>query len=280
MAIEPAEKPPQIPEERRFVWRNLEAYLAGDLSEADRKRIEAFLCDCEYTREYVECEKQFVDAVKRCVNEGPDRCPESLRMRVLDALDRCCEEEDCPPAGASAGPGVARFPWPGIALLAAACVMLAVALVMMYGSPGSEPPALYEDLRPMVTHVSLDAPVAESCRRHEADAEYRKYFAEGPALPAMLDGARLKVSSFECSEIAGRRVMTAVYDAEDGERFGLMVFSCDCLGERLAASMQAAELEMDGKHVLLWREGGFFRALVGHDVNKLRRHMSELRGAV
>jgi hypothetical protein len=74
--------------------------------------------------------------------------------------------------------------------------------------------------------------------------------------------------------------MCAVYDAPDGERFGLLVFSCDCLGEKLAANMEAAELKMDGKHVLLWRDGDFFRALVGHDVAKLRRHMIELRNAV
>jgi hypothetical protein len=274
MAIE---QPTEIPEDRRFVWRNLEAYLAGDLSEADRKRIEAFLCDCEYTREYVECEKQFVDAVKRCVNESPERCPESLRLRVLEALDRC-EQEDCPPAGATDQRAV-RFPWPGVALLAAACVMLAVALVMMFGGVGQDPAGPYAGLVPLVTRVSMDAPVAETCRRHQADAEYRKYFAEGPALPTSVDGNTVKVSSFECYEVDGRRVMTTVYDAPDGERFALLVFSCDCLANRGSENMQAFEMNVNDSLVLVWREGDLFRALVGRDAVKLRRHMNELRRA-
>jgi hypothetical protein len=272
------EKPTEIPEERRFVWRNLEAFLAGGLNEADRARIEAFLCECSYTREYVECEQQFVEAVKRCVNESPERCPESLRLRVLEALDRC-EQEECPPAG-SAGPHVARFPWPGVALLAAACVMLAVALVMMFGGVGQEPSGPYAGLVPLVTRVSMDAPVAETCRRHQADAEYRKYFVDGPALPASLDGNKVKVSSFDCFEVDGRRVMTAVYDAPDGERFALLVFSCDCLVDRGSENMQALEMNVDGNVVLVWREGDLFRALVGRDAVKLRRHMNELRSAM
>jgi hypothetical protein len=275
MAIE---QPTEIPEERRFVWRNLEAFLAGELNEADRKRIEAFLCECSYTREYVECEQQFVDAVKRCVNESPERCPESLRLRVLEALDRC-EHEDCPPAGAT-DQRVARFPWPGVALLAAACLMLAVALVMMFGGVGQNPGGPYTGLLPMVTRVSMDAPVAESCRRHLADAEYRKYFADAPALPESMDGNRVKVSSFDCFEVEGRRVMTAVYDAPDGERFALMVFSCDCLASADSEDMQALEMNVNGDLVLVWREGDLFRALIGRDANKLRRHMNELRGAL
>jgi hypothetical protein len=271
------EQPIEIPEERRFVWRNLEAYLAGDLSEADRNRIEAFLCDCEYTREYVECEKQFVDAVKRCVNESPERCPESLRLRVMEALDRC-QQEDCPPAG-TAEPRAARFPWPGVALLAAACVMLAVALVMMFGGLGQNPAGPYDGLLPLVTRVSLDAPVADKCRRQQADAEYRKHFVDGPALPMSMDGNSVKVSSFECMEVDGRQVMTAVYDAPDGERFALLVFSCDCLADEGTENMQAFEMNVDGNVVLVWREGDLYRALVGRDAVKLRRHMNELRRA-
>jgi hypothetical protein len=158
--------------------------------------------------------------------------------------------------------------------------MLAVALVMMFGGDEEDAGGLYDGLQPLITQVSLDVPESQTCRHNEADAEYRKYFAEGPALPAMMDGKRLKVSGFDCSEIGGRRVMRAVYDAPDGERFGLVVFSCDCLNSKLAANMQAVEMEIDGKHVVLWREGEFFRALVGRDAVKLRRHMNELRGAV
>ena len=277
MAIEqPTEQPTEIPEDRRFVWRNLEGFLAGELNEADRKRIEAFLCECSYTREYVECEQQFVDAVKRCVNESPERCPESLRLRVLEALDRC-ESEDGP---ADCMPRAARFPWPATMLLSAACVMLAIALVMMFGSEDEDPAGPYAGLMPLVTRVSLDVPVAETCRRHQADTEYRKYFEKGPALPATMDGNTVKVSSFDCAEVDGRRVMTAVYDAPDGERFALLVFSCDCLAASAAENMQALEMNVDGNVVLVWREGDLFRALVGRDANKLRRHMNELRGAL
>jgi hypothetical protein len=41
--------------------------------------------------------------------------------------------------------------------------------------------------------------------------------------------------------------------------------------------MMAMEVMVDGKTVLLWRDGDYFRALVGEDSASLHRHMEELR---
>ncbi|MCA8916809.1 MAG: hypothetical protein KDB90_15560 [Planctomycetes bacterium] len=275
---EPTAKP-QVPEERRFVWRNLEAFLSGELSSSDRARIEAFLCECPYTKEYVETERQFVDAVKRCMDDAPE-CPEGLRSRVMLALDRCEHEilsedvsEDEEKRAFRLG-----FPWAGAVMFAAASVMLVIALVLVFSGPTeSSTTGLPDGLAPMVAHVSLDAPVAEKCRYGDAMVAYRKYFSDGPELPHELDGAIMKVSKWECEVVNGRRIMCAVYDTLNGERFGVMVFKCNCLEKSAPEGVQAAEVMVDGKVVLMWREGQYFRALVGDDSASLRRHMEELR---
>lgn len=270
---------PEIPEERRFVWRNLEPYLAGELNPADRARIESFLKECRYTREYVETERQFIELLRRCVDQAPQSCPDGLQDRVRAALDLCEREMD--EAREPAGPPrlSLRFPWLGAGLLAAASVMLAVALMLLFGQPDPVPPSLPSDLAPLVASVSMDAPKSERCRYRDALEGYRRHFADGPELPRMLNGCKLKVSEWHCAEIDGRRVMCATYDAPDGQRFGLMVFRCNCLEKAAPQEMKAVEVELNGKLVLLWREGDYFRALVGQDEAVLRRHMNELRGA-
>ena len=268
-----------IPEDRRFVWRNLEAFLAGELSAADRARIENFLCECPYTKEYVETERQFVDALKRCMDDAP-ACPEGLRARVLNALDRCESEDQIQTAPADPRRGIRlQFPWGGAILFAAASIMLLIALGIFYVGPKTEEPALGlpDGLAPMVAQVSFDAPRSEKCRYRAAEAEYRKYFSDGPALPHKLDGAMMLVSDWRCDELDGRRVMCAVYDSPAGERFGVMVFRCNCLEKAAPLGVQAAEVMVNGKIVLMWREGHYFRALVGDNVEVLRRHMHELR---
>jgi len=263
---------PQIPEERRFIWRNLDAFLAGELGAADHARVQAFLRECPSTREYVETEQQFIETMRRCVGETSTPCPEGLRERVLEALNRCELVEQ---------PSRLGFPWLGAGMLAAACLMLAVALVIVFGADrGAARPGLSPGLNPLVQQVSLDAPVSKTCKRRVAQEECRKYFPEAPELPNRLDGQRIKVSAWETSEVDGRPVFSVIYDAEDGERFALLVFSCDCLAAELAQDMQALELQVEGKWLVMWREGGLFRALVGSDAHKLRRHMNELRGAV
>ncbi len=264
---------PEIPEERRFVWRHLEAYLAGELDPADCRRIDDFLKECPYTREYVETERQFIELLRRCVDEPPTPCPEGLQQRVREALDRCeCEVLEVQP------PRVAlRFPWLGAGLLAAASLMLVAALIL-FGRGAPVPPSLPTDLAPLVSSVSMDVPRAERCCYRDAQEGYRRHFADGPELPRMLSGHKLKMAEWHCTEIEGRRVMCATYDAPDGGRFGLMVFRCNCLEKAAPQEMKAVEVELDGKLVLLWREGDYFRALVGQDETLLRRHMNELRG--
>ncbi|MCA8937192.1 MAG: hypothetical protein KDB68_13420 [Planctomycetes bacterium] len=283
---------PEIPEERRFVWRNLDAFISGELNDADRARIEAFLCECPYTKEYVETEQQFAEAVRRCVNEAPVECPEGLRSRVLLALDRCdaenneesdeeSDEERAAGGGAPAPGSVLRFPWLGAVMMAAASVMLVVALVLL-GSDSSDPaiPDLPNGLAPMVAQISMDCPKDGKCQYNKASEVYREYFADGPTLPHELDGSMMKVSHFECVEWEGQRVMCAVYDAPDGERFGLLVFCRDCVRDVIPEGMQAAEVMVDGRMVIMWREGKYYRALVGEDRVALNRHMRELRSEV
>jgi hypothetical protein len=266
---------PEVPEERRFVWRNLEAYLAGELAPADRRRIEDFLGECAYTREYVETERQFIELLRRCVNEPSAPCPEGLEQRVRAALDRCESEmlETEPPRVALRLP----FPWLGAGFLTAASLML-VAALLLFGREAPPASSLPTDLAPLVASVSMDVPRSERCRYRDALEGYRRHFADGPELPRMLNGRKLRVSEWHCAEVDGRRVMCATYDAPDGGRFGLMVFRCNCLEKAAPQEMKAVEVELNGKLVLLWREGDYFRALVGDDDTLLRQHMNELRG--
>ncbi|MCA8913170.1 MAG: hypothetical protein KDB82_15830 [Planctomycetes bacterium] len=274
---------PEIPEERRFVWRNLDAFLSGELSEADRARVEAFLCECPYTREYVETEQQFAEAVRRCVNEAPVACPEGLRDRILTALDRCevGDDDDAPAQTGAAPDNVLRFPWLGVVMMAAASIILLVSLFMLTTrGAGAENRNLQRGLEPMVAHLEMNCPRGGKCQFVEADKTYQQYFADGPALPHELDGATMKVARYECVEWQGERVMCAVYDAPDGERFGLIVFCSDCVKGVVPNEVQAAELKVDGKTVVMWREGKYIRALVGDDEAILHRHMMELRKTV
>lgn len=266
---------PEIPEERRFVWRNLDAFLAGELSQEDRNRIEAFLCDCPYTKEYVETEREFAEAVKRCVNEAPAKCPESLRSRVLTALEHC-EVDDEPderkPDGALLG-----FPWLGAVMMAAASIMLVVALVLFFGGGDSATGNLPEGLQPMVAGMSMDVPKSESCRYGDASKAYAEHFSDAPELPHMMDGKMMQVSDWSCDEVDGSYVMRAIYDAPSGERFGLIVFDCDCLNKHLSEEMKSVEVVLGDKIVLLWREGNYFRALVGKDAATLQKQMQTMR---
>lgn len=271
-----ANQPPEIPEERRFVWRNLDAFISGELNDADRARIEAFLCECPYTKEYVETEQQFAEAVRRCVNEAPVECPEGLRDRVLLALDRCDAEDR-----EIEGVPTLRFPWMGAVMMAAASIMLVVALVLL-GSDSSDPaiPDLPHGLAPMVAQISMDCPNDGKCQYKKASEVYREHFADAPALPHEFDGSMTKVSHFKCVEWEGKRVMCAVYDAPSGERFGLLVFCRDCVRDIIPEGMHAAEVMVDGRLVVMWREGKYYRALVGEDRAALNRHMQEIRQSV
>jgi len=265
----------EIPEERRFVWRNIDAFLTGELSDDDRARIEAFLCECPYTKEYVETEKEFAEAVRRCVNEAPAKCPESLRARVMTALDQC-EIEDVADARRKPQGKLLGFPWLGAVMMAAASIMLVVALVLFFGGSGSTV-SLHDELAPMVSTMSMDVPRSDSCRFRDANAEYVKHFNEAPDLPHFVDGRMLMVSDWNCDDLDGRKVMKAIYDSPDGERFGFMVVGCECLENVVSSELSCAEVVVGDKVVLLWREGEFYRALIGKDAIVLQRLMQHFR---
>lgn len=290
MAGQPTNNRTGISEERRFVWRNLEAYLTNEIAPGDRERVERFLCECPYTREYVETEKEFADAVRRCVEDPVTECPEGLREKVLLALDQCEAEEEqaaeqsedyADVHGTATRGRVLRFPWMGTILMTAAGIMLVVALMLNFGAgaDSTEPagPDIPATLAPMVSRVSLDAPHSENCRYREASSAYRTVFKDGPELPRQFGKARFKVCHFVVDEVDGNPVMCTVYDNPNGERFGVMIFKCKCLDRVASEELMAMEIVIDGKTICLWRQGDYFHALVGTDSATLRAHMGALR---
>lgn len=279
---------PGVSEERVFVWRNLETYLAGNLNDADRSRFEAIMASCPATRQFIQAERKFAQALNASATPEAATCPEGLRERVMAALDRC-DLEDAQYAAATPAPRgmMLGFPWVGAAMMSAASVMLVVALVLMFGSTGSsavETPSQAENLprtlSPVLASVSLDVPRSERCRYRAAREEYEKHFADAPALPREVDGAKLRVSHFSCEEVNGDRVMCAVYDAQNGDRFAMVVFKRRCLKGCAPDEMKAVEVVVDGRVVVLWRDGDYYRALVGTNAAVLRRHMTTMRKTV
>jgi hypothetical protein len=279
---------PGIPEERVFIWRNLEAYLAGSLNDADRSRFETIMASCPATRQFVQAERSFAQAINASASPEAATCPDGLRERILAALDRCDVEEAEYAATVPAPRGVMLgFPWVGAALMSAASVMLVVALVLMFGNTDSlnvdtpsQADSLPRTLSPVLATVSLDVPRSERCRYRAAREEYEKHFADAPALPREVDGSKLRVSHFSCDEVNGDRVMCAVYDSQTGDRFAMVVFKRRCLKGCAPDEMKAVEVVVDGRVVVLWRDGEYFRALVGTNAAVLRRHMSTMRKAV
>ena len=77
-------------------------------------------------------------------------------------------------------------------------------------------------------------------------------------------------------DLDGRKIMKAIYDSPDGERFGFMVVGCDCL-DTVSSELNCAEVVVGDKVVLLWREGEFYRALIGKDATVLQRLMQHFR---
>ena len=213
--------------------------------------------------------------MKRCVNEAPAKCPESLRTRVLTALEHC-EVEDSQAEEDHRKGKLLGFPWLGAVMMTAASIMLVVALVLLFGG-GNEAPSLPEGLQPMVANMSMDVPKADKCRYREANKAYTEHFADGPELPHKMDGMMMKVSDWSCDEVDGKYVMRAIYDAPTGERFGFVVFGCDCLNSFVSDDMKSCEVVVGDKIVLLWREGEYFRALVGKDAAALQKQMQLIR---
>ncbi len=258
-------------EERRFVWRSMDAYLAGQLTPEELARVEDFLARSPQTQEFAAAQREFAEAVRHAMNEPSVPCPDDLHDRVVAALDRCDAEME-----AMAPP---RFPWMGAALLAAASVMVAVGIVFMLSDPGPEPePGLPARLVPVVSQATLEAPRSERCRYRRAVDEYRRHFPDGPEIPNQFGEQRCRVSDFHCDTVDGQPVMCAVFDAPEGERFALMIFKGECLGKSAPEAVRAAELVIDGKRVWWWRSGRHVCALVAKSEDDgLRRRMEQMR---
>jgi len=244
--------------ERQFAIENWPAFLDGQLDAAASRRVEAVLAAHPDIAAFMASHRQMDASLRDCLIKGAPPCPEGLRAKVLSALDRCEEPGRVAP--------LIRFPWLSVGALAAASVMMAASLMLVFGPREPEPdPSEYlrARLSPMVANVSLAAPKSERCRYRDAKAQYDQWFKDAPALPRSFDGKQCRVSDFDCPEVNGRRMMCTVYDDPSGERFALIVFRCRRTADLLPDFLDAAELDIEGRHVLLWREGNYVRALVG-----------------
>lgn len=264
------------PESRRFVWRNLDAYLAGKLEPAEHQRFEAILRDCPASREYVSHEREFAELVKRAANQ-PVECPEGLKARVAAALQRCeVEPVAAVPAPEATLARVHRYPIAATISLLAASLLFAAALLFYMGRTSPTPqPMVAVQLTPVVAQLSLETR-ADRCRYRAAESEYKSKFADGPVLPREFCGSRCKIADYKCDESGGRSVMCAVYQTPDGETFALLTFKRNPDDDM--ADMQAIEYLVGEKRVLLWREGEYYRALIGKPADhSLHRRMEAIR---
>lgn len=261
--------------ERKFALEHWSAFLDGELTPAESARIEALLDRDPEAAALIACHREIDASLRDNLVHAAPPCPEGLRARVLAALDRCEE-----PAQAQT---LVRLPWLSVGALAAASVMMAASLFLVFGPREQQPDpadALKLRLTPVVSSVSLEVPKSDRCRYRDATAQYRQYFEDGPDLPASFGDGQCRVSHFDCPEVNGRRVACAVYDETNGDRFALIVFRCRRTADLLPDFLDAAELEIDGRHVLLWREGNYVRALVGvGPAHPLRSRAARLRPA-
>jgi hypothetical protein len=261
-----------------YVWGRLEAYLAESLEPDDRAHVERLLAQDPESQRLVASERHFQDVLRRCIHE-PVECPPGLRDRIRDALDRCEREES---AGRNSKARLYSLSWFPAGALAAASVALAAALVFFLAGPAEpESPDWMASLQPVLAGVSMHEPVRDSdCLYPDAAHAYRLYFADAPELPREFGGRQHRVVHFQCDELNGRRVMCAVYLSPEGERFALMVFSPECLGKSAPAAMDAAEVRMGDKRIIMWRDGKYFRALVADGLSSAPlRHVEQLRRA-
>jgi hypothetical protein len=258
---------------RKFAWENWSAFVDGQLEPEQARRIEEYLKQCPDTAAFMASQRQFDAACRKGLAES--NCPEGMRERIQAALDRC---ED---PGALAP--VIRFPWLSLGALAAASLMLALSLLLVF-SPREDAvdsaELLRERLGPMVTQVSFEVPKAEKCRYRAANEQYRQWFADGPDLPRTFEGTQCRISSHEIAEFNSRKVMCVLYDDPNGERFALIIFRCRRTADLLPEFLDAAEMDISGRHVQLWREQNYVRALVSlGSTTALRRRANGLRPA-
>jgi hypothetical protein len=267
-------------QERLYVWRNLDAYLEGELSPEEMNRIDAFLSRSVEGRDLAEAQREFADAVRRSMNKSSPNCPDDLRDKVIAALD-LCEADELGPS--STRHRIRAFPVLGASVLAAAAVIFAVGLVYsMAASPlPEEELSLPARLVPVVAGADLDSPPTDRCRYRSMEQEYRRLFPDGPEMPREFGDKHCRVIDFNSIEIDGRPVMCSIYDAPDGNRFAMFVFKRDCLGRAAPKAMRAAEVVLDDRQILLWEEGRYMRALVGKaGCSSVKQHMRELRDSV
>lgn len=260
------------PENRRFIWRNLDAYIAGTLDAPELERFEAILKACPASREFVTNEREFAQLLHRATDQ-PAECPVGLKSRIVAALSRCEVE---PVTVTAPAVHLHRFPLAATISLLAASLLFGAALLFYVGRTSPAPQhQVATQLTPVVAQISLETR-NERCRYRAAETEYRSKFGDAPALPREFCGSRCKIADYTCDEASGRVVMCAIYQTPDGETFALLTFKRGPNDDM--ADMQAMEYMVGDKRVLLWREGNYFRALIGKPADHaLHRRMEGIR---
>ena len=255
---------------RRFVWERWSAFLDGELEPQEARRVEEFLKQCPDTAAFFAAQREF-DTVSRTRLAAEFPCPQGLRDKVQQALDECEDPLYLAP--------VVRFPWVSMGALTAASVMLVVSMLLVFGGRQEAPDSaefLRTRLSPMVSHVSFETPKSDRCRYRAASTQYRQWFTDGPDLPRTFEGTQCRVSSHEVVEFNGRKVMCVLYDDPGGDRFALIVFRCRRTADLLPEFLDAAEMDIEGRHVQLWREDNYVRALISLGSTQKLRHRAQL----
>ncbi|HKK28633.1 MAG TPA: zf-HC2 domain-containing protein [Gemmatimonadota bacterium] len=73
------------------IRRRLDAYVDGELAEAETHAVEKHLSACERCAEHLAFERALLDGLKRRIREAG--LPPGLRTRIRDALERDRPEE-------------------------------------------------------------------------------------------------------------------------------------------------------------------------------------------
>ncbi|MHC4840840.1 MAG: hypothetical protein ACYTDT_07725 [Planctomycetota bacterium] len=266
-------------EKTSFVRENWEAYLDKELPADKQKVMQDIICNCDYTSDFIECQSEFSEKLKLAIKEGCTNCPDTLSDRISSALDACEQDlcDDCEPVEETAEKEQKPlpFPWFPAGLMAvAAAIVVAVAIFGGFASDGGSKaarPTLEQVLTPLVASADFSVPAVtkDKCQHPELAQACKKMFKDGPDMPLFIDGQRMVVPHYTQSSVDGHDVVCAIYDHPDGQRFALMLLSCDCLDDVMPKMVKSQEVVLEGKKVMFWRRGEYVQVLVadGDDQN-------------
>ncbi|MCF6227246.1 MAG: hypothetical protein L3J82_01105 [Planctomycetes bacterium] len=262
----------------QFVREHWAAYLDKELPADEMQVMQDIICNCDYTCEFMNSQEEFAVKLRQAIKEGCTNCPDTLSDRISSALDTCeqelCDDSEPVDNDKKASP----FPWFSAVLMAlAAAIVISVAVFGGIASGGGSQPAspsLEQVLTPLVANANLSVPAvsAENCKYLELSEICNKLFKGAPEMPLRLDGKHLIVSDFTQLAVEDHEVVTATYDHPNGQRFALMLLSCECLDQVMPKIVKSQEVILEGKNVMFWRRGKYMQVLIGEgDSDSLRQ---------